>query len=126
MQKYGKYIPIVLQNIGVGGIGVGWLWSCFIALLDELGGIPDRLQSFLGHFIHLTQLFGISEQLNFCLASRQRFRMVYLTFLLVRLYTMEHTANVKTISNRREVGEIFWQRIRECLLYSSIGDNGLH
>ena len=105
---------------------VGWWWSWFIVLLDEPVGISDRLQSFPGYFIYLAQLFGISEQLNFCLSFRQRFRMVYLTFLLVHLYTMEFTANVKLISNQRKSREIFWQRIRECLLYSSIGDNGLH
>ena len=104
----------------------GW-WSCFsITLFDEPVGISDRLKSFPGYFIYLAQLFGISEQLNFCLSFRQRVRVVYLTFLLVHLYTMEFTANVKLISNQRKSREIFWQRIRECLLYSSIGDNGLH
>ena len=97
-----------------------------ITLFDEPVGISDRLQSFPGYFIYLAQLFGISEQLNFCLSFRQRVRVVYLTFLLVHLYTMEFTANVKLIPNQRKSREIFWQRIRRWFLYSSIGDNGLH
>jgi|GEM_PF-3278678 hypothetical protein len=82
---------------------VGWWWSWFIVLLDEPVGISDRLQSFPGYFIYLAQLFGISEQLNFCLSFRQRVRVVYLTFLLVHLYTMEFTANVKINLQSKEV-----------------------
>ena len=83
---------------------VGWLVELFsITLFDEPVGISDRLQSFPGYFIYLAQLFGISEQLNFCLSFRQRVRVVYLTFLLVHLYTMEFTANVKINLQSKEV-----------------------
>jgi hypothetical protein len=42
--------------------------------------------------------------------------MVYLTFLLVRLYTMKHTANVKNNLQPKEGRGDFWASLEVCFL----------